>query len=96
MTAATRAADLLKLTKPWYFVAHESDTGESVAGAAGLKAWVDTTIKVEHANVFAIDEFFSERFADRAEPRAGSAETPPNPDTVWCPRPSASAIPRWR
>lgn len=71
------ADDLKRLEKPWYFFEYDTKTYKLVKGEDGLfflrmaklgvDSFVDTTIKVKHANVFGIDETFSGRFADWAE-----------------------------
>lgn len=77
-----RTSDLLKLRKPWYFFTYKPEDWKQVQGEdgtfilrmlrdAGVKAWVDTTIRVKHAHVFHIDETFSSRFADWSQPGVG-------------------------
>ena len=70
-----RKEHLLALKKPWFFeqVDRESYrlTGDMDAMfvwrlqvEAHVKIWVDTTIKVEHLNIFPIDETYQNRFSD--------------------------------
>jgi len=77
-----RASDLKRLSKPWYFFTYKPDTWSQVAGEdgnfavrmlseLGVKAYVDTTIKVKHVHPFSIDETFTHRFADWSEPGVG-------------------------
>lgn len=74
--------DMMKLQKPWYFFTYDKESWKQVHGEdatfaarfkieAKVEAWVDTTIKVNHCHVFDIDETYSERFADWAEPGKG-------------------------
>lgn len=76
------AEDLRKLSKPWYFYTYEQESWKQIHGEdasfaarfrmeAKVDAWVDTTIKVSHCHVFDIDETYSERFSDWAEPGKG-------------------------
>jgi hypothetical protein len=66
---------LLALKKPWFYETVEYDNQERTANMdckfvwrlqqeAGATVWVDTTIMVEHLNVFRIDDTFQERFTD--------------------------------
>lgn len=77
------AKDLKRLPRPWYYFKYEPSNWRIVAGEdgtffvrmaqLGVKAFVDTTIKVKHAHVFEIDETFSDRFADWADEGVGEA-----------------------
>lgn len=70
------ASDLERLPKPWYFSQYDQDTWKIIAGEdgtffvrmadLGIKSYVDTTIKVNHAHVFEIDGTFPDRFKDWA------------------------------
>ncbi len=72
-----RSSVLKSLGKPWYFNEFDRDTYTIKQGEdgmffyrlaqAGVKSFVDTTIKVKHCHVFQIDETFPERFADWAD-----------------------------
>lgn len=74
-----RREHLDSLAKPWFFETINAETQQRWASMdtrfsfrlqceAGATLWVDTTIKVKHLHIFAIDETFSERFADWAMP----------------------------
>jgi len=64
-----------RLSKPWYAFTYKPETWEIERGEdatfalrvtreLGLRAWVDTTIRVKHIHAFEIDETYPERFAD--------------------------------
>jgi hypothetical protein len=75
--------DLLRLKRPW--LSNEIADGERLTRRASadvafvhsfvhqlrLSLFVDPTIDVRHLHTFEIDETFSERFADWAEPGKG-------------------------
>jgi hypothetical protein len=76
------ADDLKRLSKPWYFFTYKPENWEQIHGEdgnfavrmqreLGVDAWVDTTIVVKHLHPFAIDDTFSERFADWVNPGVG-------------------------
>ena len=67
--------DLLAITKPWFKETFDVPTMGRIAAMdtkfvwelkkeCGAQTWVDTTIKVKHLSTFAIDDTYSERFAD--------------------------------
>jgi hypothetical protein len=76
-------SDLLRLKKPW--LSNQIADGERLTRKAnadvafvhsfvdqlGLSLFVDPSIEVRHLHTFEIDETFSERFADWAEPGKG-------------------------
>lgn len=75
---------LLSLAKPWFSETYNHETMARLASMdttfvwrlqieAGAQVWVDTTIQVRHLHAFEIDDSFSERFADWAQPGAGDA-----------------------
>ena len=74
---------LLSLKLPWFYERVDPESFHRVADQdsrfisrlqieAGVALWVDTTIQVRHANVFLIDNTYSERFADWADPATDS------------------------
>lgn len=74
-----------KLPRPWYFEKFDRKTWKRTEAEdsrfmirltreTGAKAWVDTTIKVQHANVFKIDDSFQARFSDWEQEGAGDPE----------------------
>ena len=76
---AFRREHLDALAKPWFYETVEPLTQQRYASMdtrfswrlqweAGVSLWVDTSIKVKHLHVFAIDDTFSERFSDWAVP----------------------------
>ena len=79
-------ADALRLLKlPWFSERFNPETMAREASMdtlfvwrlqqeAGLRVWVDTTIKVTHLHPMPIDETFADRFPDWAEPGAGPAD----------------------
>lgn len=77
-----RTEDLKKLSKPWYFFTYNGEDWKQIHGEdanfaarfkleAKVDAWVDTTIRIDHCHVFAIDETFEERFSDWSNPGKG-------------------------
>ena len=72
-----KAGVLERLERPWYFNKYDPQDWTNIQGEdgvffynlkqAGVKSWVDTTIKIKHCHVFQIDETFPERFADWAD-----------------------------
>lgn len=68
---------LLALRRPWFSETVDPETQQRIACMdtkwiwrlqmeAGARVWVDTTIPVEHAHVFAINDTYQDRFADWA------------------------------
>jgi len=75
---------LAALAQPWFSETYNPQTMQRLASMdttfvwrlqveAGARVMVDTTIKVGHLNAFEIDETYSERFADWAQPGIGDA-----------------------
>lgn len=73
---------LLALKQPWFYERVDQRTMHRVADMdshfvwrlqteAGATVWADMTIDVKHLHVFAIDDTFSDRFADWAEAGKG-------------------------
>jgi hypothetical protein len=72
---------LLALKQPWFTETFDEEFRRTACmdtkfvwrlqAEAGAEVWVDTTIKVKHLHVFEIDETYSGRFADWAEPGTG-------------------------
>ena len=73
--ARPSAADPIRYKPDTWEIVHGEDATFALRmqQALGIEGWVDTTIRVRHAHVFAIDETFSERFADWATPGVGEA-----------------------
>ncbi len=76
---------LLSVEKPWFKETYQIDTMGRVAcmdtrfcmelkTEAGINIYVDTTIEVKHLSTFAIDDTFSERFADYADLSNGKSK----------------------
>lgn len=70
-----RREHLDALKKPWFFESIDPDSQQRFASMdtrfswrlqweAGATLWVDTTIKVRHLHIFAVDDTFPDRFAD--------------------------------
>lgn len=79
---------LLALKPPWFYETVQRETQARIANMdirtlwrfqveAHARVWVDTTIRVRHLHLFAIDDSFSERFADWALGQG-------NPDPAIC------------
>lgn len=69
---------LLAISEPWFKETYQRNNMARVACMdtrfcwalkvdAGVKIWVDTTIDVRHLSTFAIDDTYSDRFADFAD-----------------------------
>jgi len=76
---------LLALARPWFFEKVDQVTQQRTAcmdstfvyrlrAEAYAQVWLDTTIAIRHLHAFPIDETFSDRFADWAEPGVGAAD----------------------
>lgn len=75
---------LLALPRPWFKEQVNPLTYERLASMdsgfvwrlqaeAGARVWCDTTIKVKHLHIFAVDETYSGRFQDWKQPGVGPA-----------------------
>jgi len=73
---------ILSMKKPWFYERVDQETMHRVADMdshfvwrlqqeAGATVWADMTIDVKHLHVFAIDDTFSDRFADWAQANKG-------------------------
>ena len=79
------ASAIKKMKKPWFEYLHDSNLSKKTGGCdskfvwnlnrqAGYQVYVDTTIKVQHANVFLIDDTYSDRFSDWGEENKGEVK----------------------
>jgi hypothetical protein len=80
-----RREHLDTLAQPWFFETIDHQTQVRTAcmdtkfvwrlkQEADSDVWVDTTIPIRHLHAFEIDETFSERFADYAQPGVGPSD----------------------
>lgn len=78
-------AHLEAMARPWFFETINPTTQQRtacmdtkfcwrLASDAGAQVWVDTTIEIRHLHAFEIDETFSDRFADWAQPGIGDPQ----------------------
>jgi hypothetical protein len=100
-----RAEHLATLSQPWFYeeIDHATQTRTASMDTRFVwrlkhevyaQIWADTTIRVRHLHAFAIDDSYSERFADWATPGVGPSDlcqfdppsTPPTTDPAFARR----------
>ena len=84
---------ILMLKRPWFKEKIDPETQNRTASMdttfvfrlhdeAGAQVWCDTTIRIRHLHLFPVDDTFSERFKDYAEPGVGDPDICQFPQTV--------------